>query len=245
MLFTAVWVAPALCFFTFIFLNFVNSGYLLMLSAPACLWLGFWASEWYENTAGVGPSTAEIGVCAAANVLIFLESPLYCSYRSVRRFEAQLEGIRKALPQVGPRTIPWSSASIRIFSAIAMPATTCPATSPSNIPKLSCEKAQGSSLCTNGKPACSRIAGWRLLEVRSLSPPGGDLYREYGKSDQAAPQPEPEQAPPRLRLCQVVHAGMARTLSSGQPPIYPFSFRQSLRAPKQGVYAPLHSGMRL
>jgi 4-amino-4-deoxy-L-arabinose transferase-like glycosyltransferase len=35
-LFTAVWVVPALCFFTFIFLKMVNSGYLLLLVAPAC-----------------------------------------------------------------------------------------------------------------------------------------------------------------------------------------------------------------
>ncbi len=40
-IFTLVWIAPALCFFTFIFLKFVNSGYLLLLSPAACIWLGF------------------------------------------------------------------------------------------------------------------------------------------------------------------------------------------------------------
>jgi hypothetical protein len=39
-------------------------------------------------------------VGAAVNVLIFLGSPLYCSYRSVRHFETQLAGICRALPQV-------------------------------------------------------------------------------------------------------------------------------------------------
>jgi hypothetical protein len=39
-----------------------------------------------------------IGV--AANVLIFIASPFYCSYRQVRRFEAELESIATALPQV-------------------------------------------------------------------------------------------------------------------------------------------------
>jgi hypothetical protein len=34
------------------------------------------------------------------NVLIFLVSPFYCSYREVRRFEADLESITTALPQV-------------------------------------------------------------------------------------------------------------------------------------------------
>ncbi len=99
-LFTAVWIAPALAFFTLIFLKFVNSGYLLIAAAPACIWLGFWASEWYRNASWHRLSKqAAIGVCVAANVLIFLFSPLYCSYRSVRRFEAQLEGIQRALPR--------------------------------------------------------------------------------------------------------------------------------------------------
>jgi hypothetical protein len=101
-LFTVVWIAPALCFFTFIFLLFVNSGYLLLMAAPACIWLGSWASEWYASSAWRRTfKLAVIGVCAAVNVLIFLASPFYCSYRSVRRFEAQLEGIRTALPQLG------------------------------------------------------------------------------------------------------------------------------------------------
>jgi hypothetical protein len=100
--FTAVWMLPALCFFTFIFLKFVNSGYLLLLAPPACIWLGSWAAEWYDHCAGRRPlKLAAIGICAAANVLIFLAFPAYCSYRSVRQFEAQLEGIRIALPQLG------------------------------------------------------------------------------------------------------------------------------------------------
>ncbi|MEO6965250.1 MAG: hypothetical protein ABI076_05050 [Acidobacteriaceae bacterium] len=100
-LFTIAWIAPSLLFFTFIFLLFVNSGYLLILSAPACIWLGFWASEWYQNAALRQPlKLIIIGVCAIANVLIFLLSPLYCSYRSVRRFEDELENIRTTLPQI-------------------------------------------------------------------------------------------------------------------------------------------------
>jgi hypothetical protein len=35
------------------------------------------------------------------NVLIFLAFPAYCSYRSVRSFETQLDEIRTALPQLG------------------------------------------------------------------------------------------------------------------------------------------------
>ena len=44
---------------------------------------------------------AAIGICAAVNIFIFLAFPAYCSYRSVRQFEAQLDGIRTALPQLG------------------------------------------------------------------------------------------------------------------------------------------------
>jgi Protein of unknown function (DUF2723) len=99
---TIVWIAPSLGFFTFIFLQFVNSGYLLILAAPSCIWLGARASAWYRSSAWRRPfKLAVIGVCVAVNVCIFLESPFYCSYRSVRRFEAQLESIRVALPRLG------------------------------------------------------------------------------------------------------------------------------------------------
>jgi hypothetical protein len=100
--FTAVWMLPALCFFTFIFLKFVNSGYLLLLAPPASIWLGSWAAEWYEHCAWQRPmKIAIIGICAVLNVVIFLAYPAYCSYRSVRQFEAQLDGIRTSLPRLG------------------------------------------------------------------------------------------------------------------------------------------------
>jgi hypothetical protein len=99
--FTLVWIVPALCFFTFGYLKFVNSGYLLLLCAPACMWLGLWMSQWYETSAWPGSlKLTFIGVCAAANVFIFFASPFYCSYRQVRLFEAELESIKTALPQV-------------------------------------------------------------------------------------------------------------------------------------------------
>ena len=100
--FTFVWIAPALCFFTFGYLRFVTSGYLLLLCAPACMWLGLWASEWYQTSAWPrSMKLTVIGGGAAANVLIFVASPFYCSYLQVRRFERQLDGIKIAIPQVG------------------------------------------------------------------------------------------------------------------------------------------------
>jgi hypothetical protein len=101
-LFTAVWTVPALCFFTFIFLKLVNSGYLLLVAAPASVWLGAWVADWYERAAWPKSlKLALIAVCALANVSIFLAFPAYCSYRSVRHFEVELQETETALPQVG------------------------------------------------------------------------------------------------------------------------------------------------
>ena len=101
-IFTLVWIVPTLLFFTFVFLKFVNSGYLLLLIAPGCLWLGYWASQWYgESKLQRTTKLALIGLCAAVNILIFVGSPFYSSYRSVRRFEKELDQIRSALPQLG------------------------------------------------------------------------------------------------------------------------------------------------
>jgi hypothetical protein len=101
LMFVAVWIAPALCFFTLIFLKFVNSGYLLLLAAPGCIWLGFCLAEWWAKSRWArAQKLGLVAVGAAANVFIFLASPLYCSYRSVRHFEKQLAGICQSLPQV-------------------------------------------------------------------------------------------------------------------------------------------------
>jgi hypothetical protein len=100
-IFTAVWIAPGLLVFTFIFLKFVNSGYLLALAPPVCAWMGLWASNWYARPR---PRKAlkilAIGACAAVNTMIFLWAPVYCSYGAVRRFESELRDIVNALPQI-------------------------------------------------------------------------------------------------------------------------------------------------
>ena len=101
-IFTAVWIVPALCFFALIFLKLVNSGYLLLVAPPACIWLGVWAANWYERAAWPRPlKLGFIALCACTNVLIFLAFPAYCSYRSVRHFESELAQTQTALPQLG------------------------------------------------------------------------------------------------------------------------------------------------
>ena len=101
-IFTAVWVTPALCFFTFIFLKLVNSGYLLLVAAPTCVWLGAWVAAWYDHAAWPRPlKITLIAASVLADILIFLAFPAYCSFRSVRQFEAELRADQQALPQLG------------------------------------------------------------------------------------------------------------------------------------------------
>jgi 4-amino-4-deoxy-L-arabinose transferase-like glycosyltransferase len=100
-IFTRVWIAPGLLFFTFIYLKFVNSGYLLALAPPICAWMGLWTSTWYANPRmRRGLKVLVIGGCATANTLIFIRAPVYCSYGEVQRFERELENIIKVLPQI-------------------------------------------------------------------------------------------------------------------------------------------------
>jgi hypothetical protein len=100
-LFSAIWTTPALCFFTFIYLKLVNSGYLLLLVAPGCVWLGRWLSEWYRaSQLPLGMKRSIIAAGAMVNIAVFLFSPLYCSYRSVRRFESQLRRVDGGLSKI-------------------------------------------------------------------------------------------------------------------------------------------------
>ena len=99
-LFTWVWIGPGFLFFTFVFLKYVNSGYLLILSPPIFAWLGVWASDWYADPGG---RTRKAWVAAAmitVNVAGFLYAPVYCSYRSVRETEAELVSVRDGLGRV-------------------------------------------------------------------------------------------------------------------------------------------------
>ncbi len=99
--FTWVWIGPGLLFFTFVFLNYVNSGYLLILSPPVFAWLGAWAGDWYaQSPAGRIPKAWLVGALAAANLAWFVYAPLYCSYRSVREAEAELISVGNGLNQL-------------------------------------------------------------------------------------------------------------------------------------------------
>jgi hypothetical protein len=100
-IFTWIWLAPGLVLFTFIYLKFVNSGYLLVLLPPACVWLGFWAAEWCRHSALIAPARIVLlSAAAAVNCAIFLRAPLYFSYREVRRSERELAATVNAVRQI-------------------------------------------------------------------------------------------------------------------------------------------------
>jgi hypothetical protein len=94
-IFACVWIAPGLLFFTFVFLRFTNSGYLLFLSPPVFAWLGLIASEWYTSGRRL-----LVWACLPLNVLIFLRAPVYCSYNEVQKFERELGDVLALLPAV-------------------------------------------------------------------------------------------------------------------------------------------------
>ena len=99
--FVWVWIGPALLFFTLVFLKFVNSGYLLVMTPPLFALLGWKASEWYRASV-LSVRTKAVLLCgtAAANTLIFLFAPVYCSWTSVRHFEAQLRSTLNSLSEI-------------------------------------------------------------------------------------------------------------------------------------------------
>lgn len=87
-LFHLVWLMPGLLFFTLIYLNFVNSGYLLVLMPPVFAWIGRTVSA----GSPIGWPQARLiqfVALAALNTWIFLSAPLYCSRRSVLEFERE------------------------------------------------------------------------------------------------------------------------------------------------------------
>ncbi len=234
--FTIVWAAPALCFFTFIFLKFVNSGYLLLLAPPACIWLGSWASLWYRNCARGKPfKLATIGGCAAVNVLIFLASPFYCSYRSVRRFEAQLEDIRTALPQIGSAKQTLIVAFDSHFLGFRHAGYYLPGYSIVEYPQV--KLPQGTRVFTMHQRDTRLLSG---LEVSSYSrfvlfplPGGNASYKEYLQKVTAKL--------PGDSLSTVRIGG--HDFVSGPISELPLLFPAAAPPPKQGVYTLLHSGI--
>ncbi|HUK14876.1 MAG TPA: DUF2723 domain-containing protein [Bryobacteraceae bacterium] len=97
-IFTWIWMGPGLLFFTFVFLLFVNGGYLLVLSPPVFAWLGGRAADWWaQHRAHKAFKSVLLVSAALLNTSVFLFAPFYCSFRSVRQFEAELTRTTRAL----------------------------------------------------------------------------------------------------------------------------------------------------
>jgi hypothetical protein len=97
--FIYAWVGPGLLFFTFVFLNYVNSGYLLVVCPPAFAWI---SAAIYEFTRSEQHSFIRRAVLAgglAVNCAIFFCAPIYCSHKGVRDFERELAVLRQELGQ--------------------------------------------------------------------------------------------------------------------------------------------------
>lgn len=99
--FTWIWLLPGLLLFTFVYLKFVNSGYLLVLLPAVCIWFGRWTSEWYSRSrlAKKAKSVLLIAV-AAANSAVFFFSPMYFSYSAVRRTQRELEAVIASVREI-------------------------------------------------------------------------------------------------------------------------------------------------
>jgi hypothetical protein len=88
--FVTAWVAPGLLFFTFVFLNYVNSGYLLLLGPPAFVWLARRLYAFLAAPSKLLWRRAALGAGIALNCAVFFLAPLYCTYRGIREFERDL-----------------------------------------------------------------------------------------------------------------------------------------------------------
>ena len=93
--FVWAWIAPGLFFFALVFLNFVNSGYLLVLCPPAFAYLAARLSSFISSRDHRLLRWSAVTAGVAANCALFLFAPFYCSYKSVRAFETSMTAITR------------------------------------------------------------------------------------------------------------------------------------------------------
>jgi hypothetical protein len=200
------------------------------------MWFGLWASEWYENAALRKPlKLAVIGACAAANILIFLASPFYCSYRSVRRFEAELESIRTVLPQIASPHDTLIVSFDSHFLGFRHAGYYLPDYLTVEYPEIKLK--EGTRIFAMHERDTHLIAE---LPVASYSrfvlfplPGSGDSYREYLEKVRAR---LPRQGLQTIRL-------NGHDFVTGPISDLPLLFPAGVPASREGVYALLHSGI--
>jgi 4-amino-4-deoxy-L-arabinose transferase-like glycosyltransferase len=232
--FTFVWISPALCFFTFGYLKFVNSGYLLLLCAPACMWLGFWASVWYETTARRLLKLTAIGICIAVNVLIFVASPIYCSYMQVRRFEAEIESLKTILPQVASAGDTLILSFDSHFNGFRHAGYYLPGYLTVEYPEAHLKEGPRIfSMHERDTHLVTALPAAPYTRFVLFPLPAGDSYKEYS-----------QKVIDRLpgKSLHTVSVG-GREFVTGSISDLPLLFPEATLATKRGVYVPLHPGM--
>jgi hypothetical protein len=88
------WIIPGFLFFAFVFLNYVNSGYLLILSPPIFAILAARLSA-LTRSANRGWTRLAVAGGTAANCAFFVFAPLYCTHRGIREFERDMTAIQR------------------------------------------------------------------------------------------------------------------------------------------------------
>ncbi|MEO8657961.1 MAG: DUF2723 domain-containing protein [Bryobacteraceae bacterium] len=90
-----IWIAPGLCFFSFVFLLFVNSGYLLLVAPPLFALLAARVHRFLCAARYPRLRWAALFAGAALNCAVFFFAPLYCSRKSIVDFERDLTAITR------------------------------------------------------------------------------------------------------------------------------------------------------
>ena len=93
--FLAVWIVPGFLFFACVFLNYVNSGYLLVLSPPLFAVLAGRLSAFTRSSGNRAWARVAVVFGVAANCALFGFAPLYCTRRSVGEFEREMMAIEQ------------------------------------------------------------------------------------------------------------------------------------------------------
>ena len=99
------WIGPGLLFFSLVFLNYVNSGYLLVVSPPLFALVAVRIESFLARSGRPVLRRAALWAGALGNCAVFLAAPLYCTHRGVADFERDLISIRNDfLQHADPRT---------------------------------------------------------------------------------------------------------------------------------------------
>jgi hypothetical protein len=90
-------------FFTFVFFNYVNSGYVLVLCPPVFAFVAVRADQFLHAPGRRAVRWSAAAAALAINCAVFGFAPLYCTSRGVRDFERELISVKQAVSAVDAR----------------------------------------------------------------------------------------------------------------------------------------------